>query len=360
MSLFARFFVALLKPIILGVVVAGMLLLFFPEFRQGEGLDLNWLNSEPNIPPRVSYYDAIARSAPAVVNLYSFSLENSNRLFRNRPTERTNLGSGVIMREDGYILTCYHVIRNADSILVRIQDSRFSPAQLVGFDAITDLAVLRILDEDLQVIPQIPEPNLLMGDMVMAIGNPLDLGQTITAGIVSRVGRNGLANYFDFVQTDAVLNPGNSGGALVDSNGYLVGITNANFKTLDNRRRVQDVNGVNFAIPYPLAKRVMDEIIENGTVRRGELGFTGTGYNNKGILVESLAANGPAEIAGLRVNDLLLSVDGEQVANVHQTKDLIAEKRPGTKIEIVVSRNDQLITIIVTVGELKPQMMARS
>lgn len=360
MSVITRFTIALLKPVILGVVVACMLLLFFPEFRQGAGLNINWFDQTPTIPKRVSYYDALATSAPAVVNIYSVSLDNSNRLFRSRPIERTNLGSGVIMRDDGYLLTCYHVIRNADSIYVAIQDSRFIPAQLVGFDEVTDLAVLRIYEDNLQVIPQIEEPDLRVGDMVMAIGNPLDLGQTITAGIVSRVGSNGLANYFDFIQTDAVLNPGNSGGALVDSNGYLVGITNANFKTFDNRRRVQDVNGVNFAVPYPLARRVMDEIIENGTVRRGQLGFSGKGYDNRGILVNSVATNGPAHIAGLKVNDLLLSVAGKEVRDVSETLDLIAETQPGTKIELIVNRADEIITIIVTVGELDLQMIARS
>lgn len=362
MSLFSRFSVALLKPIILGLVVAGVLLFLFPEFRQGDGLKFKWLNQPNNPPQRLSYYDALAISAPAVVNIYSISLESSNRLFRSgRPIERTNLGSGVIMREDGYLLTCYHVIKNADSIYVNVQDGRFLPAQLIGFDEITDLAVLRINEQNLPVIPQIEEPNLRVGDVVMAIGNPLDLGQTVTSGIVSRLGRNnGLANYFDRIQTDAVLNLGNSGGALIDSNGYLVGITNANFKTLDSRRRVQDVNGVNFALPYPLAKRVMDEIIESGTVRRGQLGFSGNAYDNRGILVESVSANGPADEAGLRVNDLLLSVNGEEAVDLSKTLDLIAGTRPGAQLELIVSRNDKLVTMTVTVGELNPEMVFSS
>ena len=360
MSKFTRFLVALLKPIMLGVVVASVLLIFFPEFRQGEGLHLSWLNKEQNIPQRLSYYDALASSAPAVVNIYSVSLENTNRLFRSSPIERTNLGSGVIMRDDGYLLTCYHVIRNADSIYVSIQDGRFLPAQLIGFDEITDLAVLRIFEQNLPIIPQVEEPNLRVGDVVMAIGNPLDLGQTVTSGIVSRLGRNGLANYFDRIQTDAVLNPGNSGGALIDSNGFLVGITNASFKTLDSRRRVQDVKGVNFALPYPIAKRVMDEIIDNGRVRRGQLGFSGNGYNDRGILVESVSPNGPADEAGLRVNDLLLSVNGEAVVDVAKTLDLIAGTRPGAQLQLTVSRNDELLSITVTVGELNPDMVFSS
>ncbi len=372
MSLLTRFSIALLKSITLGVVVAGMLLLIFPEFRQGQGLNLHWFNKEENIPPRVSYFDALANSAPAVVNLYSFTIDNSNRLFKSRTFEPTNLGSAVIMREDGHLLTCYHVIRDADSIQVRMQDGRFLPAQLVGFDEITDLAVLRIFDTELPVIPQMKEPNIRVGDLVMAIGNPLDLGQTITSGIVSRVGREGLAT-FDFVQTDAVLNPGNSGGALVDSNGYLVGITNANFKTVDSRRRVQDVNGVNFAVPYPLAKRVMNEIIENGTVKRGHLGFTGgerlterkspnlniASFENTGILVTDVALNGPADIAGLRINDILLSIDGVQVNDLSATQDIIAETPPGSQLTLIVSRDEQLISMTVTVGELSPNPLSR-
>jgi serine protease DegS len=229
----------------------------------------------------------------------------------------------------------------------------------VGFDEVTDLAVLKVEAAGLQVIPQFPDPDLRVGDVVMAIGNPLDLGQTITSGIVSRTGHTGLANYFDFVQTDAVLNQGNSGGALVDSNGYLVGITNANFKTLDNRRRVQNVDGVNFAVPYPLAKRVMDEIIENGTVRRGQLGFRGKGYaDTQGILVEEVAANGPADVAGLRVNDLLLSINGVALDDGTKALDLIAETRPGSEVILVISRNERLITMTVIVGELQPQMLA--
>ena len=360
MSLLQRIFLAFLKPFILGVVVAAILLVAFPEFRKGEGLDITWLNSEEKIPPRISYYEALERSAPAVANIYSISLDNSNRLFRNRNNERTSLGSGVVMRDDGYLLTCYHVIRNADSIYVAFQDSRVVPAQLVGFDEVTDLAVLRVRADVLHVMPQMPNPDLRVGDVVMAIGNPLDLGQTITSGIVSRTGYSSLANYFDFVQTDAGLNPGNSGGALVDSNGYLVGITNANFKTIDQgSRQVQDVVGVNFAVPYPLAKRIMDEIIENGTVRRGQLGFRGEGHvNEKGIVVKSVDANGPAALAGLRVNDVLLSLNGIEIEDVVTARDIIAESAPGSEMVFIVSRDEQLITMTVVVAELNQRQLA--
>jgi serine protease DegS len=361
MSLISRILIALLKPIMLGVVVAAVLLLFFPEFRKGEGLNLNLFKTSENIPARVSYYDALERSAPAVVNIYSISLENANRIFRNRAYERTSLGSGVIMTEDGYLLTCYHVIKNADSIYVALQDSRLVQAQLVGFDEITDLAVLRVFAEDLHVIPQMQTPDLRVGDVVMAIGNPFDLGQTITSGIVSRTGQNGFANFFDFIQTDAVLNQGNSGGALVDSNGYLMGITNANFKTVDDRRRVTSVDGVNFAVPYTLARRVMDEIISNGKVTRGQLGFSGSELRGtQGIVVEAVTRNSPADVAGLRVNDILLSINGVQVESAAKALDMIAETQPGSEITLMVSRNDEVISMMVVVGELMPQMVVRS
>lgn len=357
MSYLSTLFIALIKPIILGVVVAGMLLLFFPEFREGKGLNLNWLTQQAVVPERLSYYDALSKSAPSVVNIYSLIIEDSNRLFRSR-RERSSLGSGVIMREDGYILTCYHVIKGADSIFVAAQHSS-SPvqAQLVGFDEVTDLAVLRVFNDNLPVIPQLPDPDLRVGDVVMAIGNPLDLGQTVTSGIVSRISRNILANFFDFIQTDAVLNQGNSGGALIDSNGYLVGITNANFTTIDNRRRTQDVDGVNFAVPYSVAKRVMDTIIENGRVIRGQLGFSGESFPNiKGIVVDRVDANSPAQQAGLRVNDVIVAVDGKEIASVADATAFltsIESTEPGTEVTLIVNRDDQILSLNAIVREFQ-------
>ncbi|GBL04885.1 serine protease DegS [Glaciecola sp. KUL10] len=351
-----RFLISLLKPVILGVTVAVILLVFIPEFRQGSGISFNWLKNQDQIPERLSYYDALSRSAPAVVNIYSVSFDTRNSIFRSRGNERTSLGSGVIMSEDGYLLTCYHVIKDADSIYVALQDSRILEAQMVGFDTHTDLAVLKVTADDLHVIPQVNETGIRVGDVVMAIGNPYNLGQTITQGIVSRTGQNGLANYVDFVQTDAVLNQGNSGGALVDSNGYLVGITNANFQTLDERRRITSVDGINFAVPYELAKRVMDEIISDGRVTRGHLGISGAESTRgaPGIIVTGVAPNGPAHTAGMQVNDILLSVNGVRLESASKTLDMIAETKPGTELVLEVSRNEEVITMTVVVGELSP------
>ncbi len=363
MSLFNRIFITILKPILLGVVVAAMLLIFFPEFRVGNGLSLNLLTKKENPPQRVSYYDALARSAPAVTNIYSITVDSSSGVFRNRSQRRTSLGSGVVMSADGYLVTCYHVIANATSTFVQLQDERFFPATLVGFDIVTDLAVLKIEATDLVVIPQIENTDLRIGDIVMAVGNPLDLGQTITSGIVSRTGRNSLATYFDFIQTDAALNQGNSGGALIDSNGYLVGITNARFNTIDAFRRVQTVEGVNFAVPYELAKKVMTEIIESGTVTRGELGVTGHDIRNgQGARVTAVLEGGPAHKAGIRENDVLVSIskDAESSSNLPEMLDMIAESRPGTKVIVQVNRDGLIFEVEAVVGKHIPQVFARS
>jgi serine protease DegS len=344
----------ILKSIFLGITVAVLLLLFLPDLRQGNGLTTSWFTTPSVSANRESYFGALSRSAPAVVNIYSVSIENDTGLFRNQPRERTSLGSGVIMTENGYILTCHHVVQDADSIYVAVQDGRVLEAQIVGTDPLTDLAVLKVTADNLHIIPQVSEPDTHVGDVVMAIGNPFDLGQTITQGIVSRAGRNGLSNYVDFIQTDAVLNQGNSGGALVDSNGILLGITNANFQVRDSRNRVRNVDGINFAVPYELAKRVMDEIISNGRVIRGQLGFIGSENRNRpGIDVTAVAKGSPADVAGLQPGDIIVAIDGVQLESASKTLDMIAETTPGTELDIEISRDGRSLSIKATVAELR-------
>jgi len=333
-----------------------LLLFLLPDLRQGSGITQG-LFTEPSVSAsRESYFAPLSRSAPAVVNIYSVSIENDTGLFRNQPRERASLGSGVIMTENGYILTCHHVVENADSIYVAVQDGRILEAQIVGNDPLTDLAVLKVTADNLHIIPQVSEPDIHVGDVVMAIGNPFDLGQTITQGIVSRAGRNGLSNYVDFIQTDAVLNQGNSGGALVDSNGILLGITNANFQVRDSRNRVRNVDGINFAVPYELAKRVMDKIINNGRVIRGQLGFIGGEYRNRpGIEVTAVANGSAADEAGLQPGDIILAIDGIRLESASKTLDMIAETAPGTTLELEISRGGNPLTIKALVAELRAQ-----
>ncbi|WP_040523208.1 trypsin-like peptidase domain-containing protein [Aliiglaciecola lipolytica] len=336
------------KSIALGLIISALILALVPELRRGSGLSFDVFNRDQGEPEKQSYYDAISRSAPAVVNIYSSSID----IVRRRQVNRTSLGSGVIMTQSGYILTCWHVIQNAESTIVGLPDGRRVAAELAGFDELTDLAVLKITADNLQVIPQIDDPQIRVGDVVLAIGNPLNIGQTITQGIISRSGHTITQNFREFIQTDAVMHEGNSGGALVDSNGILIGINNANFKTLDSQRRVVDVNGIFFAVPYTLARRVMDEIIENGKATHGQLGFAGgIDPNLAGVVVTNVEPGGPAELAGLQQYDIILSVNQVELETLDQTFDMIAKSRPGEKLDLAVSRNGKIINIQVTVGE---------
>lgn len=323
-----------------------------PELRKGSGVNFTLFSQQKVTQEKLSFNHAVNAAGPAVVNIYSQSIDNSGSL-RRQPVERISLGSGVIMTNSGYILTCQHVIDNANTILVGFQDGRRVEAQIVGYDPVTDLAVLSVSADNLHVIPQLSELDTRVGDVVLAIGNPYNLGQTITQGIVSRNSQNELANYFDYIQTDAVLNEGNSGGALVDSNGVLIGINNSNFKTLDSQRRVKEVDGVSFAVPYELAKKVMDEIIATGKVTRGVLGFVGSENPlGEGILVTALAKNGPAEAAGLLINDIVLAVDGVAANDLRKTLEAISDTLPGKALELQINRNNSLLNISVVVAEL--------
>lgn len=340
----------LLKSILIGVIISSIILLLVPDLRQGSGLPLTFFTEQEHS-KKMSFSHAVNAAGPAVVNIYSQSIENSS-YNRRQAIERTSLGSGVIMTESGHILTCYHVIANAKLILIALQDGRYEEAQILGYDRHTDLAVLKIPLENLQPIPQSTDPNTLVGDVVLAIGNPLNLGQTVTQGIVSRINNNGLANYFDFVQTDVSLKEGSSGGALVDSEGVLVGINNANFQTRVARNRVESVDGVAFAIPYTLAKKVMDEIVETGKVTRGVVGFLGADLTTEsGIVVNAIAQGGPAELAGLQVNDIILAVDGIPADSIRKTLEYISGTLPGNEIEVEVSRDNQKIKLKITVAE---------
>ncbi len=342
-----------IKSILIGIAVSAVILLLVPDLRKSSNVSLAFLSQQKITQEKISFNHGVNAAGPAVVNIYSQSIDNAASFNRRQPVERISLGSGVIMTESGYILTCHHVIENASSILVGLQDGRRVEAQIVGKDLITDLAVLSISIDNLHVIPQDLGSETRVGDVVLAIGNPYNLGQTITQGIVSRFSQNALQTYFDYIQTDAVLNEGNSGGALVDSNGYLVGINNANFKTVDSRRRIKEVDGVSFAIPYGLAKKVMDEIITTGKVTRGALGFGGQENPvGDGILVISVTPGSTAESAGLQVGDVVVSVDTLAANDLRKTLEFITDTLPGKSIELEVNRRNTPLKIQILVAEL--------
>lgn len=353
----------IVRSILLGIVVSAVLLTFVPALRYGESFSLNWFEVGPKTPERLSFSDAISRAGPAVVNIYTRATGTRTTLFRRERVERRGLGSGVIMTDQGYILTGHHVIDNADEIIVTLQDGRNLDAQLIGYDIHTDLAVLKVNADDLPVIPQVDDMQPRVGDLVMAIGNPLNLGQTITQGIISATERagsgNGLRQYADYIQTDAVMNEGSSGGALIDSNGNLVGINHANFKSLDANNRVVDVAGVFFAVPYDLAKRIMDQLITDGTVTRGLLGIAGDELIREdsgefaGIRVTSIAPQGAAAKGGMQLMDIIIELNGQKVQSSRRMQDEIADTEPGTILNFVVRRRGQNITLPIEISVLE-------
>jgi serine protease DegS len=343
----------LLKSIFIGMIISSVILLLVPDLRQGSGLPLTLFTNNNSSPKKLSFNPAVNAAGPAVVNIYSTSIDSAG-YNRRRPVERNSLGSGVVMTSNGFILTCYHVIANAKLIIVGLQDGRFEEAQIVGYDPITDLAVLSVSVENLHPIPQLDDPKTLVGDVVLALGNPYNLGQTVTKGIVSRISNNELNNYFDYIQTDAAINEGNSGGALINSEGFLIGINNASFQTRINRSRVESVDGVSFAVPYRLAKKVMDEIIATGKVTRGALGFVGAkgGPASIGITVTAIVKGSPAEFGGLQVRDLILSVNDIPASSIRDTLDFIADSAPGITVTFEVNRDGTILKLDMIVAQL--------
>jgi serine protease Do len=283
-----------------------------------------------------------------------------NRPAPNRKQKSSALGSGVIMSDKGYILTNSHVVKGADEIKVVLYDKREFKGTIVGTDSKTDLAVVKIDAKDLPTVAIGSSSVLKTGDVVLAIGNPFGLNQTITMGIVSAVGRShiGLADFEDFIQTDAAINPGNSGGALVNSSGELIGINTAIFSTSGGYM------GIGFAIPSDMAASVMDSIIKHGKVIRGWLGVSiqdlspdlAKSFNLKdqtGALVSGVMENSPADKAGLKRGDLVIELDGKTVADSISLRNRVSALAPGTKIEMKIIRNGSQQVITATLGEAK-------
>jgi S1-C subfamily serine protease len=244
--------------------------------------------------------------------------------------ETTSAGSGVIVdAERGLILTNEHVIRGASVIEVTTKDDRRFRAQLVGRDKATDVAVLRIKADNLTAVPIGESRTLEVGDFVLAVGNPFGLGQTVTSGIVSAMGRSGLGieGYEDFIQTDASINPGNSGGALVTLDGRLVGLNTAILSKSGGS------NGIGFAVPIDMARRIMQQLVENGEVHRGRIGVA-LRASNHGAEIASVDPGSPAAVAGLEKGDVIVAVDGRPVASSQQLRALVGVMPAGAELEI--------------------------
>lgn len=354
------------RSVIAGLAVACVLLYLFPGLYSAQ-------NGKGVMPGRegvVSYSDAVNAVAPAVVNVYSTRIERrtlhplfQDPLFRRffgpqAPAERrNNLGSGVIMDARGYLLTNAHVIRNADEILVTLYDGRQDAAEVVGVDVDTDLAVLKITMDNLHVAPTGDSSRVRVGDVVLAIGNPYDFGQTVTQGIVSATGRNrvGITTFVDFIQTDADINPGNSGGALVSALGKLIGINTAIISSSGGSQ------GIGLAIPTNLALDVLQQIIEYGHVIRGWIGIEAqivpqdirdaAGLDDSGILVAAVLNGSPAAQAGIMPGDIMTRIDGKPLYDPRATINMISQVKPGTSMEIELLRGWKTEQVEVLVAE---------
>jgi serine protease Do len=284
---------------------------------------------------------------------------------RQEPKERKSAGlaSGVILSSDGYIITNYHVVKDADEIRVTLADKREFSGKVIGSDPKTEISVVKIEATGLTTIPLGDSDALRVGELVLAVGNPYGLNQTVTSGIVSATGRAnvGIADYEDFIQTDAAINPGNSGGALVNVKGQLVGINTAIFSTSGGYQ------GIGFAIPSNMVKSIMDSLIQKGKVVRGWLGvsiqkitpelakqFNLTGEN--GALVSDIVENSPAEKAGLKRGDIIVEYDGKKTDDPIQLRNMVANTLPGEERPMTVLRDNTLITLKVTVGELPSEL----
>lgn len=327
-----------------------------------------------------SYSLAAKKAMPSVVNIFTSKESDAGSspfmddpLFRHffgdqlddAPQRENSLGSGVIVTSDGLILTNHHVIEAADEIEVALADGRTAPARVVGSDPETDLAVVKV---DLKNLPAITfghSEQLSVGDVVLAIGNPFGVGQAVTQGIVSALGRNhlGINTFENFIQTDAPINPGNSGGALIDTEGNLVGINSAIYS------RSGGSMGIGFAIPVSLAQQIMEQIIRQGSVTRGWIGIEAQDItpelaesfklqDTRGALIAGVMRGGPADKAGIKPGDILMTVNGNAVADSSAMLTLIAGLKPGQSATVTVVRNQNELKLPVLIGK-RPRIEPR-
>ncbi|HXU42608.1 MAG TPA: Do family serine endopeptidase [Burkholderiales bacterium] len=337
--------------------------------------------SSASAPASTSYHSAVQRAMPSVVNISTSKEVRTQRhpllndpIFRrffgeqlpDEAQRASSLGSGVIVSASGYVLTNHHVVEAADEIEVALADGRKLLAKVAGSDPDTDLAVLRVNAENLPAINFGSAENLRVGDVVLTIGNPFNLGHTVTAGIVSALGRTGLGiNTFEnFIQTDAAINPGNSGGALIDASGNLIGINTAIFS------RSGGSMGIGFAIPVSTAKMVLDQIVKSGTVTRGWIGVEVQEITppiaesfklggTRGALIAGVLRGGPADKAGVKPGDVLIEVEGRPVADPTSMLNLIAALPPGKPATVRVKRGGSEVDATITVGR-RPKPQARA
>jgi serine protease DegQ len=323
-------------------------------------------SNSPGAPRPDSYADAVRKAQPSVVNIYTRKAARRGPLaddpffgqFFGTPGPQQNLGSGVIVSAQGYILTNNHVVEGADQVEVAFTDGRQMAARVVGTDPETDLAVLKIEATDLPAITLGATEDVHVGDVVLAIGNPFGVGQTVTMGIVSALGRHdlGINTFENFIQTDAAINPGNSGGALVDTRGNLVGVNSAIYT------RTGSSIGIGFAIPVSTARQVMEQLIQDGRVTRGWLGVgmrevtpdIAESFGMKtprGVLISAIYQEGPAARAGVKPGDIVLSIGGRAVNDEKALLNQVAGMKPESITTLGIYRDRREVNLKVTIGK---------
>ena len=379
MSVLSRVLGFLLRFAIIGLALAFLVVLIKPDFLrpQATSAPSAAAASTTVATPVASYADAVARSSPAVVNIYTARVtmpSQLEQLFGHRSRVERSLGSGVVIDDAGHIVTNNHVVPEASSVKVEIADGRVADAKVLGRDPDTDLAVLEIELDNLPTMPLGRSDTLRAGDVVLAIGNPLGLSQTVTQGIVSATGRGqlGVANFENFIQTDAAINFGNSGGALINTSGELIGINTA------IAARNAGIEGISFAIPVNLVRGVMQEIIRNGRVIRGWIDVDAVDLSAQqaqafgigtegGVFIAALdkkcgpaptddadSCHGPAFRAGLRRGDMITHIDGQPIQTSPQARARVASLAPGARVTIRALRRGQPVELTVAVSE-RPQ-----
>lgn len=374
-----RFLIFIRWPVVTGLLASMAVLLFYPSLLPTKHtgsdpafLDFSGLEPKEQWHGPVSYAAAVSKASPSVVNIYTRkqSEQRSHPYFtdpffrrfldksKTPQQPKFDLGSGVIVTSDGYLLTNNHVISDAEEIVVSLQDGRDAQARIVGTNQKNDLAVLKIDLDNLRPISMGSAETAQVGDVVLAIGNPFGVGQTVTQGIISATRRRGLniADFENFIQTDAAINPGNSGGALIDSRGQLLGISTANLAQSGY------TGGIGFAIPADTAMQTLQDIIEHGRVVRGWLGVDVEGLAIRppegqttqrlgGFLITGVNANSPAARAGLKAMDIIIRINDKEGNNLVWGEQEIAESRPGDRIEIEIIRDGQVQVVGVVLGE---------
>jgi len=368
----------LLESILVGITAAVLIVLIFPNWLQLPG------SPEAQIPAsnryQTSYAQAVSQASPAVVNIFTSQkkAKEVNPAFANDPLfkhfygdekqpgrkrDDASLGSGVIINPDGYLLTNFHVVRNADEIQVMLEDGRNIRAELIGSDRETDLAVLKIDEKNLPR-PAVASPGALhVGDVVLAIGNPYGVGKTVTMGIISATGRSqlGINTIEDFIQTDAAINPGNSGGALVNARGELIGINSAIYSESGGSQ------GIGFAIPITLAQDVLNQILKHGHVIRGWLGVEGQDITpplaesfgltiEQAVLIAGVVKDGPAFQAGIQPGDIITEIDDRPIISASAAFNYIAQQKPGTHVKITGLRGGNTFNTEILVAE-RPEVL---